>query len=192
MDTWRVDPVPEPRIGLPAEVARYGAAGLSLRLTSLQQRLERDHPLTVALDIADREAADGLPPDVTAAIHTIFFEGALNAVRHSGGTMVRLVLETSGKNVILRIEDDGAGFAFKGIASLHDLLALGVGPQTLARLVSIFGGRMRLDSRATGSWIEIVRAAASAATSRRRRSPTSRSPASSTRQMQADAQPALR
>ena len=70
--------------------------------------------------------------------------------------MVRLVIETRGNSVILHIEDDGAGFAFKGVASLHDLLALGVGPQTLARLVSIFGGRMRLDSRATGSCIEIV------------------------------------
>lgn len=156
MDTWRVDPLSEPPLGLPAEVARYGAAGLSLRLASLQKKLERNHPLTVVLDLADREAADGLPPDVTAAIHTIFFEGALNAARHSGGTMVRLVLETSGHSVTLHIEDDGAGFAFKGIASLPDLLALGVGPQTLARLVSIFGGRMRLDSRATGSCIEIV------------------------------------
>ncbi len=155
MDTWRVDPVSEPHIGLTAEVARYGAAGLSLRLTSLQQKLERDHPLTVALDIADREAADGLPPDVTAAIHTIFFEAAFNAVRYSRGTMVRLVLQTSGNSVTLRIEDDGAGFAFKGIYELYELLALGAGSQTLAQLVVIFGGRMRLDSRATGSRIEI-------------------------------------
>ena len=156
MDTWRVDSVPEPLIGLPAELARYAVTGLSLRLAFLQQRLERDHPLTVALDIADREAADGLPPDVTAAIHTIFFEAALNAVRHSGGTIVRLVLQTTANSVTLIIEDDGAGFGFKGIASLHDLLALGVGPQTLARLVAILGGRMRLDSRVTGSRIEIV------------------------------------
>ena len=156
MDTWRVDPVPEPPIGFPAEIARHGAAGLSLRLTSLQQKLEREHPLTVALDIADREAADGLPPDVTAAIHVIFLEAALNAAHHSGGTMVRLVLQTSGNSVTLRIEDDGAGFAFKGIYDLQELLTLGVGSQTLARMVAIFGGRMRLDSHATGSRIEIA------------------------------------
>lgn len=154
MDTWRVDPDPEPRIGLPGEIARHGAAGLSLRLTSLQQKLEREHPLTVALDIADREAADGLPPDVTAAIHIIFLEAALNAARHSGGTMVRLVLQTSATSVSLRIEDDGAGFAFKGSYDLQELRALGVGSQTLVRLVAIFGGRLRLESRATGSRIE--------------------------------------
>jgi signal transduction histidine kinase len=152
MDTWCVDPVLEPRT---AEIARYGVAGLSLRLAALQQKLERDHALSVALDISDRGAADSLPPDVTAAVHAIFFEAALNAARHSGGLMVRLVLQISGNSVTLRIEDDGTGFAFKGIYELRELLAFGVGSQTLARLVSIFGGRMRLDSRTTGSRIEI-------------------------------------
>lgn len=155
MDTWRVDPLPEPRIGPSAEIARFGVAGLSLRLTSLQQKLERDHALSVALDISDREAADSLPPDVTAAVHAIFLEAALNAAHHSGGLMVRLTLQVSGNSVTLRIEDDGTGFAFRGIYELRELLAFGVGSQTLAQLVTIFGGRMRLDSRVTGTRIEI-------------------------------------
>jgi signal transduction histidine kinase len=155
MDTWRVEPVSEPRIGFAPEVVRFGVAGLSLRLASLQQKLERDHALPVALDISDREAADSLPPDVTAAVHAIFFEAALNAACHAGGTMVRLALRVTGNSVALRIEDDGVGFAFKGIYELRELLAFGVGSQTLARLVAIFGGRMRLDSRTTGSRIEI-------------------------------------
>jgi signal transduction histidine kinase len=155
MDTWRVDALPEPRIGLSSEVARFGVAGLSLRLTSLQQKLERDHALSVALDISDREAADSLPPDVTAAVHTIFFEAALNAARHAKAMVVKLTLRVSGDSVSLRIEDDGTGFAFSGIYELRELLAFGVGSQTLARMVAIFGGRMRLDSRTTGSRIEI-------------------------------------
>ena len=155
MDTWRVEPLPEHRLGLPAEVARYGAAGLSLRLTALQKNLERDHPLTVALDITDRAAADGLPPDVTAAVHAIFLEAALNAVHHSRGTMVRLVLHVGANSVMLRIEDDGRGFAFRGSYELRELLAFGAGSQTLARLVAICDGRMRLDSGVAGSRIEI-------------------------------------
>jgi signal transduction histidine kinase len=155
MDTWRVDPITEPQPGFPPEIARFGAAGLSLRLTSLQQKVERDQALTVSLDISDRDAADSLPPDVTAAIHAIFLEAALNAARHSRAAVVRLTLLIGNDNVSLRIEDDGAGFAFKGIYELPELLAFGVGSQTLARLVAIFGGRMRLDSRVTGSRIEI-------------------------------------
>ena len=155
MDTWRVETSPDPRLSLPAEVARYGAAGLSLRLTALQQRLERDHPLTVALDITDREAADSLPPDVTAAVHAILLEAALNAAQHSGGAMVRLVLHVGGDSVMLRIEDDGRGFAFKGVYELRELLAFGAGSRTLARLVAICDGRMRLDSGVAGSRIEI-------------------------------------
>jgi signal transduction histidine kinase len=155
MDTWRVDSVPEPRIDLSPEVARFGVVGLSLRLTALQRKLERDHALSVALDLSDRALADSLPPDVTAAVHAIFFEAALNAARHSGGTMVRLTLQVSSNSVSLRIEDDGVGFAFTGVYEMRDLLAFGVGSQTLARLVAIFGGRMRLDSRTTGSRLEI-------------------------------------
>ncbi|HWE73953.1 MAG TPA: hypothetical protein VG328_12385 [Stellaceae bacterium] len=155
MDTWRVESLPEPCIGHASEVARYGVAGLSLRLMALQRKLERDYDLSVALDISDREAADSLPPDVTAAVHAIFFEAALNAARHSGCLMLRLILQVTRNSVMLRIEDDGVGFAFKGIYELRELLAFGVGSQTLARLVAIFGGRMRLDSHITGSRIEI-------------------------------------
>lgn len=156
MDTWRVEPLTDPPIGLPAEIARFGAAGLSLRLTSLQQKLERAFPLTVALDIADREAANGLSPELTAAIHAILQEGALNAATHAGGTVVRLTVQVSGGTVMLRVEDDGAGFAFKGIYDLGELQAFNVGPQALVQLVAACGGRMRLDSRASGSRIEIA------------------------------------
>lgn len=156
MDTWRVEPLFDPPIGLPAEIARFGAAGLSLRLTSLQRKLERGFSLTVALDIADREAADGLAPDLTAAIHAMLQEGALNAANHAGGTLVRLTVQVSGGTVMLRIEDDGAGFAFKGIYDLGELVAFNVGPRQLVQLVVARGGRMRLDSRASGSRIEIA------------------------------------
>lgn len=156
MDTWRVEPLPGCRLELPAEIAHFGAAGLSLRLTALQQTLERDFPLTVALDIAERETADGLDPDLTAAIHAMMQEAARNAARHSGGTVVRLAVLVSGGSVALRIEDDGAGFAFKGVYGLSELLAFGVGPSALAQLVAACGGTLRLDSRASGSRIEIT------------------------------------
>lgn len=156
MDTWRVEPAFDRRLDLPAEIARFGAAGLSLRLTALQQKLEREFPLTVALDLADREAADGLSPDLTASVHAMLHEGARNAAHHAGGTLVRLVVQVTGGSVMLRIEDDGAGFAFKGIYGLAELRAFGVGPQALAQLVAACGGSLRLDSRASGSRIEIT------------------------------------
>lgn len=156
MDTWRVEPLFDRRLDLPAEIARFGAAGLSLRLTALQQKLERDFPLTVALDIADREAADGLAPDLTAAVHAMLQEGARNAAHHAGGTLVRLVVQVTGGSVLLRVEDDGAGFAFKGIYGLAELLAFGVGPQALVQMVAACSGSLRLDSRANGSRIAIT------------------------------------
>lgn len=160
MDSWRVEPfidrLNDPRLDLPAEIARFGAAGLSLRLTALQQKLERDFPLTVALDIADRDAVDGLAPDLTAAVHAMLQEAARNAARHSGGSLIRMAVQASQGAITLRIEDDGAGFAFKGIYELNELLAFGVGPRVLAQRVAACGGELRLDSRASGSRIEIT------------------------------------
>src|ERR1700761_539 len=114
MDTWRVEPLYDRCTGLPAEFGRFSAASLSLRLTWLQQKLERDLPLTLALDLTDREAADGLPPELTATIHAIRREGAFDAASRPGVTLVRLGVHVGGGSVMLRIEDDGAGFAFKG------------------------------------------------------------------------------
>ncbi|HVA11958.1 MAG TPA: hypothetical protein VNF99_01795 [Stellaceae bacterium] len=156
MDTWRVEPLSDRRSGLPAEIARFGAAGLSLRLTSLRQKLERDFPLTLALDITDREAVDGLAPDLTAAIHAILQEAAHHAASHAGAALVRLGVLVSGGTVMLRIEDDGAGFAFKGTYNLAELIAFGVGPQELAQQVAACSGRMRLDCHGNGSRIEIA------------------------------------
>jgi glucose-6-phosphate-specific signal transduction histidine kinase len=156
MDQWRIEPVRDRGVGLPAEVARFGVAGLSLRLSSLRQKLERDFPLSLALDITDREAVDGLAPDLTAAIHALLQAAALDAARHAGASLVRLAVHVSDNSVMLRVEDDGGGAAFKGNYDLSELLAYGVGPQALAQLVAARGGRLRLDCRASGSRIEIV------------------------------------
>jgi signal transduction histidine kinase len=156
MDEWRIEPVRDRGAGLPAEIARFGAASLSLRLAALQQKLERDFPLSLALDITDREAVDGLAPDLTAALHAILLEAALDAARHAGASLVRLAVHVSDNSVMLRIADDGAGAAFKGIYDLGELIAYGVGPQALAQLVGACGGRLRLDSHTSGSRIEIV------------------------------------
>jgi signal transduction histidine kinase len=156
MDEWRIDPVRDRGAGLLAELARFGAAGLSLRLTSLQKMLERDFPLSLALDITDREAVDGLAPDLTAALHALLQEAALDAAQHAGASLVRLAVHVSDNSVMLRVEDDGTGAPFKGIYDLGELLAYGVGPQALAQRVAACGGRLRLDCRASGSRIEIV------------------------------------
>lgn len=154
MDTWRVDPIPEAGSGLAAESTRFGAARLSQRLAVLRQKLERDFPLAVALDIANRDVADGLPSDLAAAIHTVLQQAVLSAADLAGATFVRVAVHASANSVMLRIDDNG-GFAFKGTYDLAELLAFGAGPQALAQLVAVYRGRMRLDAAASGTRIAI-------------------------------------
>lgn len=154
MDAWRVEPVHGGAADLPAEIKRFGAAGLSLRLASLQQKLERDFPITVILDVRDRAAADGLPPDLTEATHCLLHAAARDAA-HACASLVMLAVRIDASGATLRVEHDGAGFAFKGAYDADDLLAFGVGPQTLARRSIACGGRLRFEPRARGGRIEI-------------------------------------
>jgi signal transduction histidine kinase len=155
MDTWRVDPVLDLPSGPRAGLARFGAAGLSLRLAALRQSLERDYSLTVAINFANAEAADGLAPDLTDAIHALLQEAAVNAALHAQAAMVRVGVHVNGGVVMLSVEDDGKGFPFHGTYDLHQLQAFGVGPQWLAHGVADLGGTLTLDSRGHGARIEI-------------------------------------
>jgi two-component system, NarL family, sensor kinase len=50
-----------------------------------------------------------LEPEVAAVAYRVAQEAARNALRHSGGTRVRIVLEHGADELVLSISDDGAG-----------------------------------------------------------------------------------
>ncbi len=156
MDTWHVEPILDRPAALARGLQRFGAAGLSLRLAALRRQIECDYPLTLALDIVNREAADGLPPDLTDIIHAILHEAVLNAARHAEAAIVRVVVHVNGGVVLLTIADDGKGFPFIGTYDLRALDALGVGPRHIALGVAARGGALTLDSHRAGTRLDIV------------------------------------
>jgi PAS domain S-box-containing protein len=64
---------------------------------------EFDCPETIT--ISDHYVADQL--------YHIAQEAVMNAVKHSGSDLIRIILERSGKNISLRISDNGTGFDSK-------------------------------------------------------------------------------
>ena len=156
MDAWQADPIRSTDRSLASDVASFGPAGLSLRLAALRRAIERAHPVSLAVDLGDREAADGLSPALTHTIHALLLEAAFSAARHAGAALVRLGVHLTQNTVLLRIEDDGAGFPFKGVYDLDALRAYGVGPQALAQRVASLGGAMSLDTSRLGTRIEIT------------------------------------
>lgn len=131
-------------------------AALTSRLTAMQEVIERDYPLAVALDIVNRDAIDRLPVDLTDALHVLLREAIVNVARHARATLLRLSLQVNGGIVLIGIEDDGEGFPFVGLYDLRLLQSLGVGPRRLAEGVTALGGTMILDSRITGTRIDIA------------------------------------
>lgn len=83
--------------------------GLVSALTELATTVERLGGPTI-----ERAFASDLPPldpDTELAIYRIAQEGITNVVRHAHASHVQVVVERSGRDVVLRICDDGVGIA---------------------------------------------------------------------------------
>jgi signal transduction histidine kinase len=156
MDTWHVEPILDRPARVAGAILGFGAASLSLRLTAMRHTIERDYPVAVALDIVNREAADGLAPDLTDMIHALLHEAVLNAARHADAALVRVTVQVNGGVVLLTISDDGKGFPFSGTYDLRALESLDVGPRRITFGVAAQHGSLTLDSRSSGSRLDIV------------------------------------
>ena len=84
------------------------------------------------LDLSGASAVDErLSPDAARQLLHIAREAMSNALRHSGGDRIRLVLTADGDEAILSVEDDGRGFdpdaprgpGHFGLANMHDRAA---------------------------------------------------------------------
>jgi signal transduction histidine kinase len=67
----------------------------------------------MACDVAG-EAPGALDSDASAVAYRVTQEAARNALRHSGGTHVRVALERAGDDLVVSIADDGVGLGDYG------------------------------------------------------------------------------
>ena len=155
MDSHRLDP-PIDRAPSRAAGLRFGLAGLSLRLAALRQAIERDYPMTLAVDIANRDAVDGLPPDLTDTLHALIEMAAIHAARDAHAATMRLSLQLKGGLVVLCISEDGNCLASSGRHDLAELAAQEIGPRGLVERVAALGGTMTLESRPGRTHIDIA------------------------------------
>jgi signal transduction histidine kinase len=56
---------------------------------------------------------------------------------------------------VVRIEDDGRGFPFKGRLQGPELAALDAGPRSLRERAEVLGGTLAVTSQETGSTVEV-------------------------------------
>ncbi|WP_371481281.1 sensor histidine kinase [Kitasatospora sp. NBC_00315] len=108
---------------------------------------------------------------VESAVLRMIQEATSNAIRHSGASTVRIRLEFGPDRMRARVEDDGRGLE-PGAGT-----GVGLGLAGLERRIGALGGRLLMDSTATGTVIAVEFPYQVAPSARRDRPPHIRRPA---------------
>lgn len=86
-----------------------GPFGLTAVLQSYAESFQRRHP-TIQLDLDLAEDGQRLPQPVRLACYRICQQGLRNIAQHATATRVQISLRLGADEVVLTIEDNGAGF----------------------------------------------------------------------------------
>lgn len=112
------------------------------------ERLAGGDGAVVELDVKPGAASLGLPTHVKDGMFRICQEAVTNALRHSGATVISIVLDAGEYGVSLAVWDDGAGFDRQRARS-------GMGLRTLRLRAEEIGALLTIDSRpGAGACIE--------------------------------------
>jgi len=135
---------------------REAAGGeLRQRLEDLADRIESEWGLQVELELAPEVGDVG--GRLGREVYHLVREGLVNAARHAGADRVRVALAPEGDSRLsIMVADDGKGFPFQGRFDAAELSAARQGPRSLRERIAALGGSLVLDSRTTGSCLEIV------------------------------------
>lgn len=86
-----------------------------------------------------------VPHNLKTVIYRVLQESTSNVARHSGAHHVRLALTEADGNLVLSVEDDGAGFNPEEVRITDDSRG-GLGLVSMRERVELSGGRFDLDS----------------------------------------------
>ncbi|HXV74781.1 MAG TPA: ATP-binding protein [Candidatus Polarisedimenticolaceae bacterium] len=121
-------------------------AGFALFLRQRAADLLSAGETVVEFDFPEPPPAVRLQLAVRRQIHAIASEALHNAARHAGATRVCVGLSRDGAAWILRVEDDGVGFAGDGGGGRVD--SDGLGLESMRRRAQAIGARLTVDSAA--------------------------------------------
>lgn len=135
--------------GLPAEIF-----DLPARLEELAARIRHQWELSVEINTVP--TGPRMTRSLAREIYFVVHEALINAVRHAGAATLRADLSFSADRLHIIISDDGHGFSFRGVYD-HDMLRkMKRGPVTLRERITELGGKLSIDSRETGTRLEIT------------------------------------
>jgi signal transduction histidine kinase len=136
----------------PAAGAETGAVARSLGEISRRIALEWKAPVFIRVEPPELSLEAGAERALRLMVH----EAVVNALRHAHPSRVSVSVRAEGSDVHVVVADDGRGFAFKGRWDHEALDRANAGPVTLRERVTALGGRLAVESTASGSRIELT------------------------------------
>jgi two-component system, chemotaxis family, CheB/CheR fusion protein len=126
--------------------AETDAAGLAPALETLASRVGE----TSAADCTFETTGPCRVPDATVATHLLRIaqEAVTNALRHAGARHITIDLENTERATVLRVRDDGRGFASPPTAAQG-----GLGLKLMRYRAGLIGALLRIDTGPTGTQI---------------------------------------
>jgi PAS domain S-box-containing protein len=109
----------------------------------LAQHMAQAHGLSVHLDVQDPCRMQNA--DMRSLLVQIARELLFNIVKHAGTDEARLALARQDGHVLVRVEDDGAGFDIEAVRA-RQRAAGGVGLFSISQRLQMVGGRLEIES----------------------------------------------
>lgn len=128
--------------------------GLVSHLEDLTGRIMRQWGIPVEIKLPSYFPM--IPRDLSREIYFVVHEALINAVRHATATELHAELFFEGNNVHITVIDNGQGFSFHGRYDHDALCAMKRGPVTLRERIADLKGTLAIDSRQTGSRLDIM------------------------------------
>lgn len=122
--------------------------GLAAALDHLVHEFNDSSSAQASFTASPAAAGEGLPDMVNTVLFRIAQEALTNCERHAHARGVEVSLHEAGKAVELRIQDNGGGFDFDGIA-LHP--QRGIGLRNMTERMEAIGGSLHITSSPAGT-----------------------------------------
>jgi signal transduction histidine kinase len=101
------------------------------------------------------EAARAASTSTASAVPLMVHEAVVNALKHASPSSVAVTVDAVGSQLHIVVSDDGRGFGFRGRYEHAALSASRTAPRSLFERVEALGGELAIESRDSGSRVEI-------------------------------------
>jgi len=102
------------------------------------------------------EVQQSLDPVLGQETYRVVQESVVNAVKHGEASFVQVDVGEREDALIIRVQDNGRGFPFKGSFSHQDLEKQRLGPVLLKHRIAALNGSLAIESTTNGSVLEIT------------------------------------